>query len=193
MGELTVYGVGAVVLVLVWFAVRGWISWNREPSPSAQGRGNRQLPVLNGQKKARRCEDCANWNLEHGQRLMQKHQPFALAAQHVSPSQMGVPVRAFRSNPEYERVRAALDKALDEGAPDHELRALQAELEVLNPQVVDVDAVKVDPRVEVLTWEDFGACLQHREIRARNDQCDRFVSKQAHPDLADDLEPEVHA
>lgn len=131
------------------------------------------LPVV---REVRECVMCRHWDLEYGQDLMRKHVPFAQAAEHVSPAQMAVPTRAFIPNPRYEEVRAELDRALDEGAPDARLRELQAELALLNPQILDEEQVNVDPSLERLRWSDFGCCMHHRELRAKGDTCEAFES-----------------
>ena len=123
------------------------------------------------------CRTCEHWDHDYGQQLMQKHRPFANASEHISPAQMGVPVRAFRDNPRYLEVRAELDKALDDNAPDAKVRELQAELANLNPQVIDEDELDVDPNLERLQWAAFGCCMHHREIRADIDVCDTYTER----------------
>lgn len=170
-----VVAVVGVVLVLGLFVVP-WVRLDRAPVQVPKNTGERGLAVVQGKPG---CERCQHFDLEHGQRTMQRHAPFWLAAQHVTPSEMAVATRPTCDNPEYLRVRDELAKAVEEEAPDEVIAMLSEELDRLNPQVIDQRAIPVDSQVERLTWASFGTCFKHRELRAKTDACEEFQCSDA--------------
>lgn len=142
----TILGVGLGVVALLAWALR-----RRHPD-------------------VRTCETCRSWDWAAGQTAMSAHTPFAAVMRELQPWQVGATHRAFEPNPDYETLRARLVAAVD--ASDDELAAaLQAELDAMNPKRLALESTLPPADFGGVSWEDFGACMQHREGRVRQDTC----------------------
>lgn len=123
------------------------------------------------------CNECSAWSLEAGQRLLDARPAFRAAGQFLSPAQMGQ-----KRNPAFMDLEKRIfdaEKAIDRMAhPDDaaglraqaELHELRAEL-AATPEYLNVEGIEKNMKV---TWQDFGLCTLHKQIRAKTDSCDRF-------------------
>lgn len=125
------------------------------------------LPVLQDTPE---CARCRFFGLEAGQRLMRSHGAFHAAAQTLAPWQMSASP-TVTPNPEYVALEQAL-KAATEAGDVEQSQELQARLLEVDPGTREDP--EVDPELVSLSWEDFGLCAKHKELRARTDGCDAF-------------------
>lgn len=135
------------------------------------------------------CGNCANFDLEAGQQLMQTHKAFLAASEDLAPWQMAQAHRKFEPNPEYLALRAELEEALDaansipndaehhdeRAKSDTKLRELQARLEVMNPHQVANPDEQTTPGMLKLKWTDMGACHEQGECRYKSDSCEKWM------------------
>lgn len=108
----------------------------------------RTLPLV--VKSLRHCNECQHFDLEAGQREMQKHPLFMAVAQHVTPDRIGKSVfRPRKENESDEDYRAAHDAAREE----------------LSKQERGIE------------WTDIGLCSAREELRWRKDACDKWSAR----------------
>lgn len=171
---------GTIVLLLLI----GAVSWVRAKIRALQqqllsglGAGNVQttLPVLQTSTAPQKpsCGNCAHFSLEGGQAIMRCNPAFLAAAEHLQPWQMGRPVRTD-PNPAYLELEKRVEAA--GAAGDKELeQKLQNELMTMNPGEQPPDPVPAE--LLELTWDQFGACGAHQELRPSIDHCDRWAPR----------------
>lgn len=155
------------------------------------------LPVVQAS-----CGTCAHWNHALGQRAMRQNPAFARVMMLQEPYQQG-----WIRNPEHiakEHQIVAKSRELDE--LQRELRAtkldptkdtsglmlsvdeLQKEITALEAELAKIPEYSkgglTDAGVKSsmgLTWDDFGACTEHSEIRAKTDRCEKHRSVEPTP------------
>jgi hypothetical protein len=160
---LPVFVVTVLALAVVTFV---WVS---RPTPLwLTHRGKVHLPVA-GQT----CSGCEHFDLAGGQKVMGMNPAFTAASTHIPPWRMG---RVLKSepNPEYARLTALRD-ALPEGSSERAV--LDAKLDTVPRAQPLPDDAQVPPGMLGLEWQDFGACREHTELRAKSDTCEKWKAR----------------
>lgn len=98
-------------------------------------------------REPKMCGTCAHFDAEEGQAVIDKFPMFKAAAQHISPSQMGVPV-------EY----APCDDCDGSGKKPDESEDNNECYQCGGTGEVKIDKV-LPPGAEKVKWSDYGACL----------------------------------
>lgn len=159
------------------------------------------LPVLNAKSKA--CGDCGHWDQAAGQRAMQKNPAFArmmafrapyeqnwvrdknYAAKEREISDASAQLRALEHERSVARANAAPDvregivAGLDLSISDVERKISELEAELKTLPQWEKGGLD-DPQVRAmisLTWDDFGVCSRHTELRAKTDNCEHFEAR----------------
>lgn len=172
-GMLMLIEMPVFTIVLVLFCALGLLLFFRTRTTRLSPK--RTLPVVGTDTIPGNCVDCRYFSLEGGQALLQAHAPFAAAAQHIPPWQMGRP-RAVEPNLEYDELEARMIKAGEDGNYEEQAK-LHNELLEMNPGEVLPPGTSLDGSLLTLQWQDFGACGMHHEIRARTDRCEKWEAK----------------
>lgn len=145
-----------------------------------------------------RCRNCKHFDLELGQKQMQKNKAFMAVTEVLEPWEVAQQAREWKANPAYTDCRKRLNAKLEElnlfqrepcedtqeatlrrdtrlRALDLEVRELQTELDGYNPEILDETQYQELPsEVRNATWEQFGACLLLSEGRLEIDSCEQF-------------------
>lgn len=163
---LVIAGLFAAIALMIAALTAAGVVRRRHERTSGGGEG-RIITVTNA-PSARKCSNCKHFDLEEGQATMRQHKPFLAAAAQLTPSEMGRTIQ-------YREVECPRDGCTRE-KPIPDCTACQGNGTVnkrIGPEPSSIAAKT--------KWSDFGACLEHSELRHAGDHCDAFEPREEPP------------
>lgn len=135
------------------------------------------------------CGKCRAFSVKGAKAIFRQQGAFTDVQQHLAPWQYFNPPKLV-TNPEWEELEAKLDE-INEAMLDADPQDIErsAELEAERQRLLDEQSkltpkllqkpgpTDIDPRDLALTWDDFGYCEKHRELRTKPDGCPDFEER----------------